>query len=77
MNKRIFDSYCMVKERPKIPKEYQPDFAKRMLGIVSPSLRLMHYNSEFEIKHLMWLCWKRQLNRYGWKRLIHMIKAVG
>lgn len=75
MNKRIFDSSCMVKERPKIPKEYQPDFNKRMLGIISPSLRWMYYNSEFETKHLMWLCWKRQLTKDAWKRLIHTIKA--
>lgn len=77
MNKRIFDSSCMVKERPKIPKEYQPDFIKRMSGIISPSLRLMHYNPDYEIKDLMWLCWKRQLTKDGWKRLIRMKKAVG
>ena len=77
MNKRIFDSSYMVKERPKIPKEYQPNFIKRMLGIVSPCLRLMHYNSDYEIKHLMWLCWQRKLNRYWWKMLIRMIKEVG
>lgn len=63
MNKRIFDSSCMVKERPKIP--------------ISPSLRLMHYNPDSEIKDLMWLCWQRQLTKDGWKRLIRMKKAVG
>ena len=77
MNKRIFDSSCMVKKRPKIPKEYQPDFIKRMLGIISPSCRLMHYNPEFEMEWLKWLCWKRKLNRHQWKTLIRMIKAVG
>lgn len=76
MNKRIFDSSCMVKERPKMPKEYQPKSLLRKLGIVSPALRLMHCNSEFEIKYLMWLCWKRQLTKDMWKTLIRMIKAV-
>ena len=77
MNKRIFDNSCMVKKRPKIPKEYQSDFIKRKLGIISPSLRLMHYNSEFEMKYLMWLCWERRLTKDVWKTFMRMIKAVG
>ena len=76
MNKRIFDNSCMVKKRPKIPKEYQSNFIKRKLGIISPSLRLMHYNADFEMKYLMWLCWERRLTKDVWKTLMRMIKAV-
>lgn len=61
-----FDEEFMVKKLPKIPKEYQPDLFLRYLGVVSPSCRMTHWNSEFEFDALRYMCYKRVMTRSMW-----------
>lgn len=67
--KRIFDPMYMRKHRPRIPKRYQKDPLKRFLGIISPARRQIFYDVDYEINFLKWLCYRRVLDKYGWKKL--------
>lgn len=68
-----FDEEFMVKKLPTIPKEYQPDPFYRYLGIISPSCRMMHWNSDYEFDSLRYMCHKRVMTRDMW---VYLYRAV-
>jgi hypothetical protein len=72
--KRHFDPEYMEKHRPRIPKNYQKNAIKRYLGIISPYRRLMYYNPGYELRALKWLCYRRMLNKHGWKKMRILLK---
>lgn len=67
--KRHFDPEYMEKHKPRIPQNYQKNLIKRFLGIASPCRRFVFYDSEYELRFLKWLCYRRVLDKYGWKKL--------
>ena len=69
-----FDEEFMVKNLPKIPEEYQPDRFLRILGIISPSCRMMHWNAEFEFDVLRYMCYRRTMTRSMWDCLYRAVR---
>lgn len=72
--KRHFDPDYMVKRRPKPPRKYQKGFFLYQLGVISPSRRLIFYDPEYELNFLKWLCYRRVLDKHGWKKLMTLKK---
>ena len=70
----IFDEEFMIKNLPKIPEEYQPNRRYRALGIISPSRRMMHWNSEFEFDALRYMCYRRTMTRDMWHCLYRAVR---
>lgn len=72
--RRHFDPEYMEKHKPRIPKRYQKDPLKRFLGIISPARRQIFYDVDYEINELKWLCYRRVLDKHGWKKLMTLKK---
>lgn len=76
--KQIFYKEYMTKKKPKLPRFLCTGFKNYILGIVSPSLYFMAQSSspekvqkvkEFELNTAKYMCYKRKLNKNGWKAL--------
>ena len=75
-NRKNFDSRFMKKRRPKIPVKYQPNLYLRTLGVISPSLRMAHWNRKYELDYVKWLCYQRKLRRDQWKALYKIVRIM-
>lgn len=72
------DSRFERKRKPIPPKSICKNALCRFFGIVSPTLISVRSDAEveeYEICVLKYLCYKRQLRRYQWKKLYRIVRS--
>ena len=67
--RRKIDERFEQRKKPRLPREYCTSWKNWLLGIVSPSRRLVLYDLKYELGCLRYKVYKRTATRCEWKRL--------
>jgi len=72
--RRKIDERFEQRKKPRLPREYCTSWKNWLLGIVSPSRRMVLYDLSYEVSRLKYKVYKRTATREEWKLLWNYCK---